>query len=379
MTARGFYTLLFGLLFMVTALSVGSGSVFLLGAVALAALAVSGVCVLCALLTCRIDQDIPGGQAERGSACIYRLRMRLFTPLPIGPLALRVAMPSGKESDFLLAPHMFATESENTFTCPHVGVFGVGLISVSFTDCFGLFALRHRVRQPLSTLTVLPVPAESAPLKYSPGEGESTMTQRALADLTTPADTRAWQEGDELKRVHWKLSMRRQSLMVHTYETPQRPDALVILDCAQVEAPENRRAHVADVMLETCAGILKRLLEDKRPTRLPLTGDQPTELSGQGPEHLAPMLTALASEPLTSSADFSRVLLLASRRMQRTGSTAIITSRLTPAVADAAIMLGRMGPHIRFILVCAGEPDATQTQLLGLLCSSGIEAAHVAC
>ncbi len=379
MTARGFYTLLLGLMLMVTALSVSSEGAFLLGAAALIAIAVSLVCVLCALLTCRITQDIPGGQADRGSACVYALLIRMFSPLPLGPLTLTVALPSGRQSDFTLAPGYLSTRSENTFTCPHVGVFGVGLISIAFTDCFGLFILRHRVRQPLSKLTVLPVPAKTAPLQYSPGEGESTVTQRANADLTTPADTRAWQEGDELKRVHWKLSMRRQTLMVHTYETPQRPDALVILDCGAVSAPENRRAAVADAMLETCAGVLKGLLEAKRLTRLPLTGDAPRELSGQGPEHLPAMLTALAQEPLGAASDFSRVLLMASRRMQRTGSTAIITSTLTPAVADAAIMLGRMGPHIRFVLVCAGEPDATQTKLLGLLWASGIEAAHVAC
>ena len=379
MTARGFYTLLFGLLLLVTALSVGNGSAFLLGAAALVALAVSLLCVLCALMTCRIEQDIPGGQAERGSVCAYVLRVRLFSPLPLGMLSLHMALPSGKQGDYLLAPRLLTTVSENTFPCPHVGVFSVGLMNIAFTDCFGLFSLRHRVRHPLSSLTVLPVPADCAPLRYSPGEGESTAAQRALADLTTPADTRAWQEGDELKRVHWKLSMRRQSLMVHTYETPQRPDALVILNCGQIDAPENRRALVADALLEQCAGILERLLEDKRPTRLPLMGDAPRELSGQGPEHLAAMRTALAQEPLTSSADFSRVLLMASRRMPRTGSVAIVTSSLTPSLADAALMLGRMGPHIRFVLVRDGEPDATQAQLLGLLRSSGIEAAHVAC
>ena len=56
MTARGLYTLLFGALMLVTALSVGSAGAFFLGVAALSALALSLVCVLCAALTLRIGQ-----------------------------------------------------------------------------------------------------------------------------------------------------------------------------------------------------------------------------------------------------------------------------------------------------------------------------------
>lgn len=74
---------------------------------------------------------------------------------------------------------------------------------------------------------------------------------------------------------------------------------------------------------------------------------------------------------------FPGVLWLASRRMQRTGSTAILTTRLTPAVADAAIALSRMGSKMRFTLVTAGEPSEEEAQLLHLLFASGLETAHI--
>ena len=378
MTARGFYTLFTGALMLVTALSVGSAGAFLLGIAALAAWVLSLVCVLLAFFSCRISQEIPGGEAQRGSVCRYLLRVQLFLPLPIAPLSLTVSLPSGRQSEFLLSTRLFGvTQSENDFSCPHVGIFPVGVRQIGFSDCFGLFSLRHRVRAPLPDLAVLPRPARTAPVSFSPGEGESTSTQRAQADRSTPADIRAWQEGDELKRVHWKLSMRRQELMVHTYETPQRPDALVLLNCALGDIAGPQRLTMVDVLTESCAGILKRLLEDGHTTRLPLSGRTLREYSGQNSEALPDMLRALAQEPFDGAPEFARVIWDSARRMQRTGSTVLLSCDLTPAIADAAIAISRMGPHTRFTLVTAGDATPDQRKLLDLLLASGLEATHI--
>ena len=227
-------------------------------------------------------------------------------------------------------------------------------------------------------LTVLPRCAKTAPLRFSPGEGETGAAQRAQADRTTPADTRAWQEGDEMKRVHWKLSLRRQALMVHTYETPQRPDALILLDCGAPDVPAPLRAAAVDALCEACAGVLRQLLGQGHIARLPLWGETPRELSGQDASALPAMLEALAQERFARGNDFSRMLHLASRRMRCTGSTVILTTHLTPAVADAAIAAAHMGPHTRLTLVTAGEPAQEQKQLLHLLLSCGVETTRVA-
>ncbi|MBQ2990187.1 MAG: DUF58 domain-containing protein, partial [Clostridia bacterium] len=243
MTARALYTLVFAGVMLLTALSVGSAGAFLLGAAALSAFALSLVGVLSAFFTCKLSQHMPSGQVSRGDSCPYTLAVRLFSPMPIAPLTLRVCLPSGRQSEYMLTVRLFGkTESDNRFSCPHVGVFPVGVTRVTFSDCFGLFHIPRAVRDPLGSVTVLPNPKPSQPLSYSPGEGETSMALRAQADRTTPADTRAWQDGDDVKRVHWKLSMRRGELMVHTYETPQRPDALVLLDGGGPARPRGRRA-----------------------------------------------------------------------------------------------------------------------------------------
>lgn len=50
---------------------------------------------------------------------------------------------------------------------------------------------------------------------------------------------------------------------------------------------------------------------------------------------------------------------------------------LTPAIADAALALSRMGARMRYTLVTAGETTEEQAKLLNLLRVSGVETLHV--
>ena len=115
MTARGFYTLLFGALMLFTALSVGSAGAFLLGTAALLCWALSLLCVCAAALSCRAEQQLEGGQTQRGGTCRLILRVRFALPAPIAPLSLRVELPSGRQSDFSLPAGLLGlTEKEKS-------------------------------------------------------------------------------------------------------------------------------------------------------------------------------------------------------------------------------------------------------------------------
>ncbi|MFR5794942.1 MAG: hypothetical protein ACLUI3_04815 [Christensenellales bacterium] len=86
MTAR-FYTLLFGALMLFTALSVGSAGASA-GTAALLCWALSLLCVCAAALSCRAEQQLEGGQTQRGGTCRLILRVRVALPAPNAPLSL---------------------------------------------------------------------------------------------------------------------------------------------------------------------------------------------------------------------------------------------------------------------------------------------------
>ena len=78
------------------------GGAFLLACAALVCWGFSLLCVLLARVLCRVTQQLGASQVTRGGECRYTLRAFLPLPLPIAPLSLRVSLPSGRESEYLL-------------------------------------------------------------------------------------------------------------------------------------------------------------------------------------------------------------------------------------------------------------------------------------
>ena len=77
-------------------------------------------------------------------------------------------------------------------------------------------------------LLVLPQLFDIAPLRLSSGEMGTEAMARASEDVTNPTDVRTYQPGDPMKKIHWKLSARKQEALVRRFEDPVQPDALVL-------------------------------------------------------------------------------------------------------------------------------------------------------
>jgi uncharacterized protein (DUF58 family) len=118
------------------------------------------------------------------------------------------------------------------------GKFVVGPMRVRIADVFGLVELTANFATK-NTLTVTPrvVPLTSAATTgswSSDGDGRTRMTAAAGDDDVIP---RAYRDGDELRRVHWRSTARYGELMVRREEQRWQDRAVVILD-------SRRSAHV---------------------------------------------------------------------------------------------------------------------------------------
>jgi uncharacterized protein (DUF58 family) len=111
------------------------------------------------------------------------------------------------------------------------GKFVVGPMRVRIADVFGLVELTANFATK-NTLTVTPkiVPLISAATTgswSSDGDGRTRMTAAAGDDDVIP---RAYRDGDELRRVHWRSTARYGELMVRREEQRWQDRAVVILD-----------------------------------------------------------------------------------------------------------------------------------------------------
>ena len=107
---------------------------------------------------------------------------------------------------------------------------------------FGFFRMKRRPRLKADELLVLPQVFGVEELTFASGDmGLETMA-RATEDVSSPSDIRAYAAGDPMKKIHWKLSLRKQELLVRRFEEPALPEALILMDCAPPATDDPRLA-----------------------------------------------------------------------------------------------------------------------------------------
>ncbi|MBQ6233026.1 MAG: DUF58 domain-containing protein [Oscillospiraceae bacterium] len=272
--------------------------------------------------------------------------------LPVGQMRAVCVCGARQETHLLTLRSLRGTRETWTRQAGHVGDYSVAVSEAVLTDCFGILKTRCKI-SPAGRLLVLPRPFLIAKLAFAQSEDAQTALKRATEDTTMPDDIRAWQPGDPMKRVHWKLTARKRELLVRRYESPMPKDTLILTDCAAMprQADEEREAKLRDALCETVVAVADMQLQDGSPVRVPLYGEHPTEFSAERAQSLLLLQELLAEQSFRTDESFTRVLSQELKRVRRSGAVVIVSPRLDPALTDLALSFRRMGPNVRYYLV----------------------------
>lgn len=130
------------------------------------------------------------------------------------------------------------------------GVHDLGPVEIALRDPFGVARRRQLVGDTDKLVVYPPVHrlAVGLPLRGLTGTGGGSRP-RPGATGDELATVREYVQGDDLRKVHWATTAHRGQLMVRQDESPQRPDALLVMD---VRASAHRGTG-PDHSLETAA------------------------------------------------------------------------------------------------------------------------------
>ena len=173
-----------------------------------------------------------------------------------------------------------------------------------------------------------------------------------------------------MKKIHWKLSARKQELLVRKFDEPVLPDALVILNCEKPASPD-----IQDALLETALSVMKVESAREHGIRLPLLGTHPTEVEGQ--MGIGLIAENLARMEWTAGSSFEEVLLIESGRLRRFGATVIITSVLSGELVEIMCQMRRIGPALRLYLITVNPSDPDLMPFVSRLQQASCEVCYV--
>ena len=359
---------------MAAALATGAPVYLLLATVLLLLVLISLVSVLWALWSLHLEIKGLRPRLNRGDNLTTILNVRHASLLPVAAVRIQMNVPSAYSTSqeiSLSIPPFKKRTYRHVIRCMHRGVYEVGVSRFRARDLFGLFTVSRKSGLKLLQVDVYPRVSEVLPMELRASDVGPELVSRASEDASSPSDVRKWQDGDELKKVHWKLTMRKKELMVRTFEESARPDTLIIPDLSSIAALSDQALTIEDCICEACVSAAQAQLNAGYPVRMPLTCARPSEITGQFPQDFPMFLDAMMRVAFDSPYAYEQVLALMLGRMQRTGGAVLVTSKLTTRVADAAERLARSGILTKLIWV-TDTRRAESLEMIGRLRMEGV-------
>jgi uncharacterized protein (DUF58 family) len=302
LTRRGWGVAVGAGVLMVAGRTIGLVELFVLAGGCLGLLAAG----LAYVLTRRVDLEAsrqlhpPRVHVGDNSRVELSIRNRSRRRSPV--LALRDALAGGpRHARFLLPPLAPGQSDQASYRLPadRRGVFEIGPLEAERSDPFGLVR-RASAIAPVTELTVYPRIDRVRPLPDSPGRDRHHTTPRAAAVGLTGEDfyaLRAYQQGDDLRRVHWPSTARRDEIMIRQNEVPWQGRATIVLD---VRARMHTDASL-EAAVSAAASVVTACWQHGSVVRL-VTTDGVDSGFGSGTGHLELVLARLAVlEPATDS------------------------------------------------------------------------------
>ena len=364
MSTKTVVFLLVALTLLAIALSTGGAIYYLMFWMLMMMMLIALETALATLFTIRVSTASQKNRAVRGETVTIRMNIRRATVLPVGPVELEVSSPADDRSTgriIVNLPPIREKEYRYAMSCPHRGHYPLGVSRVRVSDVFGLFSFSRKIGQGNTMVSVAPKTEPVPPMAIEPGDMGPQGQVKVSEDMSSPSGVRPWQDGDHLKKVHWKLTMRKRELMVRTYEESARPDTLVLMDVSPVNASRSQVLTIEDTMCDAAASAVLAQMTAGYPVRMPLTSAHPTEIAGQFPGEIGRFLEALTDLKFDSPYSFEQVLTLEMRRIQRTGGVLLVTAKLNTAIADYAIRMRRLGVSVQMNWVAESVTPESQT------------------
>ncbi|MFJ5259168.1 DUF58 domain-containing protein [Streptomyces sp. NPDC088387] len=218
------------------------------------------------------------------------LRMDNVSRLPTGLLMLQDRVPYvlGPRPRFVLDRVEAGGRREVSYRVRSDlrGRYPLGPLQLRLTDPFGMCELT-RSFSTYDTLTVIPRVESLPPVRLTgeaKGYGDGRQRSLALAgeDDVIP---RGYRYGDDLRRVHWRLTARYGELMVRREEQPQRSRCTVLLDTRGLAYRGAGPDSAFEWAVSGAASVLVHMLERGFSVRL-LT-DTGTSVPGEGADGFA--------------------------------------------------------------------------------------------
>ena len=305
MTKLVFGFLIFFALSLLAACATGLSEIFYLVFLIGILMAFAFASALAGVFVLQTCQTISSLSVIRGNSLNLKVTFKGFKLLPV-TASIYFCMPDGKTC--ICAAFLFGSDKSfdyNHLPCPHRGLWKAGIAKVKFSDVFGFFALPlPRSSMPkMQSVTVYPVLQEltGVPLPPVPSMDYSEINPVVSDQGDSFSDTRLYRDGDSLKRIHWKMTVRTKQLYTRQYEMSIDRMVVILIDTSACPTDSAEAAlGYADMATECAAALALYYVNGGHAVRILPSGDPNGGVLIRTPGEFGTAYTLLATVPFNT-------------------------------------------------------------------------------
>lgn len=360
LTARGTAAAILALALFIASAQLGSVQLLGFGVFLLALVAVSLIALHITRRDVRVSRTTSPGVAATGSTMRVTVHVSVRTALPTTPGTWQDSVPEGLEgrSDGRfpavgsgLRGGDRAVDLIYDLQANRRGVHWLGPLELTIRDPFGI--ARHPAEIGETTrVIVTPECVDLPPLTAFAGAtgGVLQATTTRLGQGTDNLVARPYEPGDAMRRIHWRATAHRDTLMVRQEEQESTPEATVVLDRAtarwsQDAVAEPGRDAQFEAAVDACVSAANALVRDGYTVQVTDVDGTPLSEPLPGGEQAAvtTMVARFATLTAHGATDLGTIARLWSG--STTGPLVLITGGLTPADVDTMAALPSHSVH----------------------------------
>ena len=170
------------------------------------------------------------------ASTVIRIANEGIIPTPFIKVKIIQIDDNGKSADenvFALSlPPLKSVDFRSSITMKRRGLYEVGIREVELYDIFGLFKFKRSINI-IEEILVLPkriLLYSTVSRSITSEDGEEKNKRKIGEDRTIISHIRDYIEGDNINSVHWKLSSKKDDLIVKVYDRPNDNNILIIAD-----------------------------------------------------------------------------------------------------------------------------------------------------
>ena len=252
---------------------------------------------------------------------------------------------------FLVPPLAAGETAEAAYRLPtgRRGIYSVGPLTVSVTDPFGIAEV-STVSARIDRFVVYPRIEDILAL---PGSSNRDARLGSFRASRVPVGLdffglRAYEVGDDLRRVHWRTTARTGELMLRQDEMPWESRATVLLDTR----PSTHQGESFERAVEVAASIVTAVAKGRRHIRFLTSGG--VEIRSTGRERYPAIMEYLAQASPEAVDNFDVVV----DGLRRTGAGTPLAAVLANASRSDLAALGALRPRVGLVVLAVLRPSS---------------------